>query len=107
MRLHRRHNGFWAAVAHQPSAEDKEKITKYINADGWSSALEKQRAIEELGKSREELRYHAMILSLKFINFFHLSFINTLTSLPRNQCTKTVIILRVYHHLIISLLICA
>jgi hypothetical protein len=51
----KRHAGFWAALAQQPSAELKEAAIKKINADALISELDKEAAIASLDKSQEEL----------------------------------------------------
>eukprot|EP00026_Physarum_polycephalum_P015242 Phypoly_transcript_15879.p1 GENE.Phypoly_transcript_15879~~Phypoly_transcript_15879.p1 ORF type:complete len:227 (+),score=59.51 Phypoly_transcript_15879:62-742(+) len=51
----KRHNGFWAAVARQRTAQEKEDNAKYITSTTWASPLEKQVAVEELSKNHEEL----------------------------------------------------
>jgi hypothetical protein len=67
--VYRRNNGFWAEVARKPTPEEKEKTAKYINSTTWASPLEKQVAIEDLGKPREELRYEFSAPITVTINF--------------------------------------
>lgn len=59
--LHRRNAGFWAAVAQQPTAAEKEKLITKINKSAILNYHEKEAAIASIDTPDIELRYHCCL----------------------------------------------